>query len=63
MLLGMEYTAVQMYTLYRCMRIVVVKRRKNKSGGHSSLGSAVAGLAAGRAMRLHEELRRGTRPG
>ena len=45
----------QIYTLYRCMRIVVVKRRKNKSGGHSSLGSAVAGLAAGRVMRLHED--------
>ena len=41
MLLGREYTAAQMYTLYRCMRIVVLKRRKHKSGGHSSLGSAV----------------------
>ena len=28
MLLGREYTAAQNYTLYRCMRIVVVKRRK-----------------------------------
>ena len=27
MLLGREYTAAQIYTLYRCMRIVVVKRR------------------------------------
>ena len=55
MLLGMEYTAAQIYTLYRCMRIVVLKRRKHKSGGHSSLGSAVAGVAAGRVMRLHED--------
>ena len=54
MLLGREYTAAQIYTLYRCMRIVVLKRRKQKSGGHSSLGSAVAGLAAGRVIRLHE---------
>ena len=55
MLLGREYTAAQIYTLYRCMRIAVVKSRKHKSGGHSSLGSAVAGLAAGRVMRLHED--------
>ena len=47
--------AAQMYTLYRRMRIDVAKRRKHKSGGHSSLGSAVAGLAAGRVMRLHED--------
>ena len=58
MLLGREYTAAQIYTLYRCMRIVVVKRRKHKSGGHSSLGSAVAGLAAGRVMRLHKDWKR-----
>ena len=41
MLLGREYTAAQIYTLYRCMRIVVLKRRAHKSGGHSSLGSGV----------------------
>ncbi len=51
MLLGQEYTAAEIYAFYRCMRIVCLKRRKNRSGGHSALGSAVAGVAAGRVRR------------
>ena len=54
MILGQEYTAAEIYTLYRCLRIVCLKRRKGRSGGHSALGSAVAGVAPHRVLQEHK---------
>jgi len=45
MLLGKEVPAAQIYSLYRTLRIVVLKRRKAKCG-YSWVGNAVSGMAA-----------------
>jgi len=45
MLLGKEVPAAQIYSLYRTLRIAVLKRRKTKCG-YRGVGNAVSGMAA-----------------
>ena len=48
MILGTDYTAAEIYSLYRILRVVCLKRRKDRCsarGGPPSSGSRVSGMA------------------
>ena len=44
-MLGKEFTASEIYTLYRTLRVAVLKRRKDWCG-HQGVGNSVSGLAS-----------------
>ena len=53
--LGRDFAVKEIYTFYRCLRIVTLKRRKNRSGGHGSTRNVAAGLADRCVLREHDD--------